>query len=226
MDESHFPAFGDIATDIAGSPVVLLPERALYLPGHDTLIVADVHLGKEGAFRAAGVSTPDGPGMEALERLGRALARSAAGRLIFAGDLFHNTDALSSAGPLFLAWRGRHPELRIQLTPAGHDRWAGALPDTWRVDGTSQTLELPPFLVQHYPEASDAGYVLCGHLHPGLRLSEHRGTGISLPCFHFGEKMGVLPAFGNFTGLAHATPQSGDRIFAVAEDKVLEVPLP
>jgi uncharacterized protein len=38
--------------DLAGEPAVLYPERALYLPAHQALLVADVHWGKAAAFRA------------------------------------------------------------------------------------------------------------------------------------------------------------------------------
>jgi metallophosphoesterase superfamily enzyme len=46
---------------------------------------------------------------------------------------------------------------------------------------------------------------------------------LRLPCFHFGARVGVLPAFGEFTG-SHALPREpGDRVFAIAERRVHEV---
>ena len=35
--------------------------------------------------------------------------------------------------------------------------------------------------------------------------------------------MAVLPAFGSFTGMGMIRPEVGDRVFAVAEDEVVEV---
>jgi len=35
--------------------------------------------------------------------------------------------------------------------------------------------------------------------------------------------VGVLPAFGSFTGMHPIRPAQGDRVFAVADDKVVEI---
>ena len=60
-------------------------------------------------------------------------------------------------------------------------------------------------------------------MHPGLVLSGRGADRLRLPCFHFGPQVGLLPAFGPFTGL-HVLP--GDpavQRYAVAEDRVLAV---
>ena len=45
--------------DCAGERLVLLPEKAVFWPSEKTLIVADLHLGKTAAFRAAGIGVPE-----------------------------------------------------------------------------------------------------------------------------------------------------------------------
>jgi hypothetical protein len=45
----------------------------------------------------------------------------------------------------------------------------------------------------------------------------------TLPCFHFGPEIGVLPAFGGFTGSRRVRPRRGDRVFVVAGGEVLPV---
>ena len=53
-------------------------------------------------------------------------------------------------------------------------------------------------------------------MHPGVVLAGRAGDRLRLPCFHFGPDVGVLPAFGPFTGL-HVLPRRADtRVFAVA----------
>jgi metallophosphoesterase superfamily enzyme len=72
----------------------------------------------------------------------------------------------------------------------------------------------------HHPQPRGGAYVLAGHQHPCV----HVGRGIErlrLPCFHFGRRVGVLPAFGAFTGMHPIEPAPGDRVFAVAEDRVV-----
>jgi hypothetical protein len=47
---------------------------------------------------------------------------------------------------------------------------------------------------------------------------------LRLPCFHFGAEVGVLPAFGAFTGM-HVMPRApDDRVFVVAGDAVRALP--
>ena len=79
------------------------------------------------------------------------------------------------------------------------------------------------FAFRHFPEETLGLYTLAGHVHPGVVM---RGPGrqrLKLPCFTFGPRVGVLPAFGGFTGTAAGAPRSGDRVFAVADGEVLEV---
>jgi metallophosphoesterase superfamily enzyme len=54
-----------------------------------------------------------------------------------------------------------------------------------------------------------------------------RGPGtLRLPCFHFGATVGVLPAFGEFTG-SHVLPRApGDRVFVIAGEALRELPAP
>ena len=47
-----------------------------------------------------------------------------------------------------------------------------------------------------------------------------------LPCFVMGERVSVLPAFGDFTGMHPIDPQAGDRVWAIGGDAVREVPAP
>ena len=69
-------------------------------------------------------------------------------------------------------------------------------------------------------------YVLAGHLHPCVALAARARDRLRLPCFWFGRHTGVLPAFGAFTGMQSIRPAPGDRIFAIADDGVAEVPQP
>ena len=79
-----------------------------------------------------------------------------------------------------------------------------------------------PFIANHHPEPARGGYVLAGHIHPAVRLSD-RGGSFKLPCFWFSRKVGVLPAFGAFTGTAVVRPREGDQVYVIAEGEVLRV---
>ncbi|HEX8244490.1 MAG TPA: ligase-associated DNA damage response endonuclease PdeM [Longimicrobium sp.] len=214
----------DLETEVAGERVLLLAERALFRPRTGELLVADPHWGKAAAFRAAGVPVPGGTTTEGLERLTHALERTGAARLVILGDLFH---ARTSRQPATLGavreWRARHAALPVTLIRGNHDRHAGDPPGELGIDCCEAPCAAPPFLLSHHPFEAADGYVLAGHVHPSVTL---RGVGRQrerLPCFHFGARVGVLPAFGAFTGTADVAVNPGDRVYVVAGDRVVPV---
>ena len=216
----------DITIELAGEALQLLPERAIYWPRRATLIVADLHWGKDATFRAAGLAIPPGTTADDLARLDCALERTGAARLLLLGDLLHARAGRDAATFARVAeWRARHAELAVTLVRGNHDRGAGDPPAKWGFAVAGEPLLVEPFVLCHHPQESPAGYVLAGHLHPAARL---RGAGrqqLQLPCFWFGPQAGVLPAFGGFTGGALVRPAPGDRVFVLAGDAVLEAML-
>lgn len=209
---------------VAGEELRLLPERAAFWPARRTLLVADVHLGKAAAFRAGGIPVPRGTTRETLARLATAVARTGAERVLLLGDLLH---AREGRDPETLAevarWRRAHAALEIVLVRGNHDRRAGDPPTELAVDCCDAPRLEPPFVFAHHPGTAAGGYVLAGHVHPGAVLRGPGGMAARLPCFWFGARGGVLPAFGAFTGLARVVPESGDRVFAVAGAEVVAI---
>ena len=68
-----------------------------------------------------------------------------------------------------------------------------------------------------------AGYVFCGHIHPGVNLSGRGRQSITLPCFAFSNNQVILPSFGMFTGKVAILSQQNDKIFAVLKYKVIAI---
>lgn len=206
--------------DVASESLTLRPDRSLYWPRSDTLVVADPHFGKADTFRAAGLPVPGGAD-EPLARLAAALDDTAAGRLIVLGDFWHARPGRTAAVAAALAeWRAERPGLNVVLVRGNHDH-AGPPPDGW--GDWLDHLTDPPFHFAHFPEPADAGYVLAGHLHPGVVLTGRGQERLRLPAFWFGPRVGVLPAFGAFTGAAAVSAEPGDRLFAVADTAVVDV---
>ena len=208
---------------VAGESLVLLPERAAYWPAQGTLFVADFHLGKAASFRRAGIPLPPGTTSENVERLGRALDRTHAKRVVFLGDFLHSADG-RAPGTLerFAAWRAARRALEITLVRGNHDRKAGDPPREWEIACVEEGGTLGPFVLNHEPGPSRGGYALAGHIHPAVRLAGD-GETLRLPCFWFARRYGVLPAFGAFTGSAVVRPKGGDQVFVIAEEEVLKV---
>src|SRR5687767_5139123 len=69
---------------------ILSSERSLFWEAQNTLIVADLHVGKTGHFRKAGISVPQSVYKDDLHRLLSQILFFKAERLIIAGDLSHS----------------------------------------------------------------------------------------------------------------------------------------
>jgi uncharacterized protein len=210
--------------EVAGERLVLLPERAAYWERTKTLLVADPHFGKAAAFRAAGVLVPRGTTTETLQRLDASLEHTGAERIVFLGDFLH---AKEGRAPETLrtisAWRDRWPEIEMILVRGNHDARAGDPPKEMRIVCVSGVMPEPPFAFAHHPVRSDEGYVVAGHIHPGVTLRGAGKQASKLPCFWFARETAVLPAFGEFTGLAVVSPTEGDRVWVVADGSVVSV---
>ena len=203
---------------------MLLAEKVAYWPAKKALFVADFHLGKAASFRSAGIALPAGTTTENVERLGRAIDKTGATQVVFLGDFLHSAQgrAASTFGR-FGAWRESRKTLELTIVRGNHDKKAGDPPDAWRVRCIEAGEALGPFILNHEPGASRGGYALSGHIHPAVRLSACGEKSLRLPCFWFGARYGVLPAFGAFTGNAEVLPRRGDQVFVIAEQEVLQV---
>lgn len=207
-------------------PLELLAERALMMPQRSTLVIADSHFGKAATFRSAGIPLPPGTTSRELSRLTRLIAEHRPERLLILGDFWHAAEGLAAPTlDAFTQWRKEHEQLGIQLVRGNHDRRAGDPALAWRIDCFDEPLYEPPFAWRHYPKACDDAYVIAGHLHPIIKLRDKTDR-LQAPCFHFGSRVAVLPAFSHFTGGAAIRAASGDRVFAVAPGCIVEVPQP
>lgn len=210
--------------EVAGEPLVLLSEKAVFQERTGTLLVADAHLGKAAAFRAAAIPLPGGTTTEALLRLSAALERTGARRLLLLGDFFHSRSGRASRTLAAIAeWRERNADLDVLLVRGNHDRGAGDPPVEWRFTCCDEPLIEPPFAFRHHPAEEPGSYVLAGHVHPAVSLCGFGGQREKLPCFLFGDRVALLPAFGGFTGGASVRPRKGDRVYVIAEGEVVPV---
>jgi uncharacterized protein len=210
--------------EAGGTVLRLLPQRAVYLPEHRALLVADAHIGKAVSFRRLGVPVPGGTTSETLSRLSEAVDATAARRVIFLGDLLHSSRSRAAATWAAVArWRDAHAELQLTLVRGNHDSHAGDPPPEWGVHCVNEPFRLGGLALCHHPQAVAGAYALAGHIHPAVVLGGRANERLRLPCFHFGPKVGVLPAFGAFTGMHVMARGEGERVFVIAVDEVRAV---
>ena len=213
--------------ELGGAELHLLAGKAAWWPAEQTLLVADAHIGKAVTYRRLGVPVPEATTGGTLDALDRLLAQHAARRIVFLGDLLHSKHSHSpDTLAAFAAWRAQRAELELILVRGNHDDRAGDPPAAWQVHCVDESFTLPAapkLALCHHPEPRDGVYVLAGHLHPCITV----GGGIDrlrLPCFHIGAAVGVLPAFGTFTGMHPIDRCAGDRVFVVADNAVHPLP--
>ena len=204
-----------------GEQMLALPQKALFWPNQSTLFVADVHLGKDATMQAAGIPIPLGPTNSSLQNLTDLLLQVQPKRLVLLGDLWHaKAGRTADLVADFVAWRQLHCEIEMLLVEGNHDAKAGPLPAEIGVSEVKEPHEMGPFSLCHYPETVARGYVLSGHIHPGVVLHGKGRQSMRLPCFWFGKRVAVLPAFGEFTGCGRVSPCEGDQVLLIAEGSV------
>ena len=204
-----------------------LEQRAAYFRERRWLVIADVHFGKAATFRARGIPVPRGTTHDNLRRIDMLIDRFDPLAVIVLGDFFHAREAHAPDTLEALhAWRERRTALELVLVEGNHDRAAGALPGGLRIDCVPEPWRVGGYAFCHLPQFVDGADVLAGHLHPAIRVSGRVDDGVRLPCYWLRAGLAILPAFGDFTGGARIEREAGDRVIALADDRLFEVPPP
>ena len=120
--------------------------------------------------------------------------------------------------------------LEVLIVRGNHDAHAGPPPADLGLVSVDEPYADGPFIYRHFPcepgQTPAEGYVLAGHLHPGVTVTLDRHSAKRVPCFHITARQAVLPAFGAFTGTGRITRSNQDAVYAVGRDRVIELPQP
>ena len=210
--------------ELAGELVWLLADKAVYWPARKMLIIADIHFGKAAAFRALGVPVPRGTTTQNLLALDALLASHACEEIVFLGDFLHARAAHADATvAAMLAWRTRHPDVRLTVVRGNHDAHAGDPASALGISLVDEPHSVGNLSFCHHPDTVAPGYVLAGHVHPVFHLRADR-KGLRLPCFLLGRQRAILPSFGAFTGGHAVQPAAGERVYVTADAAIFPIP--
>lgn len=214
---------GACELQFGGEQIFLLAERAVWWPRGNSLFIADLHLGKDAAFRAAGIPLPHVFTRD-LAKLDQLVAKLNPKHLIVLGDLLHARRGPGSAVlEAVAAWRTRNSQLEMLLVRGNHDRQAGDPPPSWQFRCLDAPNLFGPWYLVHAPTFAEPHPTLSGHLHPKYRIC-HGSEELRLPCFIRRNNTLVLPAFTEFVDHGFVSPRPRDSIFVVAEMDVIEIP--
>ncbi|MES2430470.1 MAG: ligase-associated DNA damage response endonuclease PdeM [Bacteroidota bacterium] len=209
---------------ILNNTFLLSSGRCIFWEEQKTLILSDLHLGKTGHFRKAGIPVPQNIFKEDMQRLLSQVQYFKPSQLIIIGDMFHS-DA-NKEHDFFLKWRNDLQHLPIHLIKGNHD----ILKQTWYKEAGitihNCQLDINDFTFVHDIddcELSSDGYIFSGHIHPGVTIKGLGKQSLHFPCFYFGKEYAVLPAFSRFTGTFSIEPKKGEAVYALVENAVVKV---
>ncbi|MEH6658622.1 ligase-associated DNA damage response endonuclease PdeM [Leeuwenhoekiella marinoflava] len=204
---------------IQGNTLTLHPSGGMLWHEKKMLLIADVHLGKVSHFRKHGSAVPLKAISENFNQLTRVADYYQAQSICFLGDLFHSS--LNTEWKLFEKWvRSRKEE--ILLIAGNHDIISPLKYDSLNINIYSE-FQSNGFLLTHLPEEREGFFNFCGHIHPGFRLGGIGRQVLKLSCFFKTENQLILPAFGTFTGNYYLEPKTGDQVFAITKNEVIQV---
>ena len=180
----------------AGETFHATADGALYWPGRQALLVADLHLEKASWFARLGQFLPPYDSHATLEALTREVQRTSARTLYCLGDSFHDRfgcDRLPASAR----------ELLTKLTSALDWVWIVGNHDPGFADHCGgrieDEVEVGRIILRHEADPNEARPEMSGHFHPKLRL-HLRGRQVSRRCFVISGRKIILPAFGSLTG--------------------------
>ena len=214
---------GMATLEFLGQTLRLHPLKALYWVEARTLMIADVHLGKASHFRKNGIPVPVAVADAGIDVLISVLLDFQPERVWFLGDLFHST--YNREWEDLAALVQQFSSVSFELIPGNHDILNASVYSDSGLVVLPEMLVEGPWLITHHPLETPHPelYNLAGHIHPGVRLSGAGKQTLRLPCFYFGQHQGILPAFGNFTGIAPLPVKKGDQVFVVADHQVIKM---
>lgn len=171
-------------------------DRAVYLPGPETLVCADFHVGRAAS---SDVEFDLGERQDLTSRFEALLAQYEPSEIVVAGDLLHSFDRIpAGAADTVRALEGIASDAgcRIAVTPGNHDTmleelWSSEITPEYRPEGSSIVVTHG-----HVPPEADAEWYVVGHDHPTIEIE-----GVRRPCYLYGadqyEGAGVLmvPSF-------------------------------
>ena len=200
----------------------LSASRSVFWEEQKALIVSDLHFGKTGHFRKAGIAVPQNVYKEDLQRLVSCLQYFKPQQLIAVGDLFHSLANLEL--DWFKRWRQNFSALEFHLVKGNHDILKAQWYEEMNIKVWEEELILDSIRFTHdYCQHTGNEYSFCGHIHPGIVVNGLGKQSLRFPCFYFSAQHCILPAFSKFTGMATIEPSATDVVYAIVEKSLIRL---
>lgn len=201
--------------EIENEEIELLPERVVFWPAMELLLVADIGF-------ALTEKTWIESGTAELERLKAILRKRPVKRVVLLGDaapegrsfdrpLLWKVQTWSrSLGIAFYLAFPKTPLFKAEeLTSFGVAAWA-------------DPLVIPPFAFTKEPQPHAKYFTFSGHVHPHVVLKKG-GERHSFPCFQIKERIAILPSFTEDAISQPISWTSEERLFAIDGNDIIAI---
>ncbi|MFB6267768.1 MAG: metallophosphoesterase [Halodesulfurarchaeum sp.] len=175
--------------------------RAIYLPDEQTLVLADLHVGRDATSE---VELPMGEREDLRDRLKSLLEAHAPKQVVFAGDILHSFGSVPYGVPRtveLLIDTVNATGATLSLVVGNHD----TMLDSFVEHPVTSHHRVDDAVVIHHghvlPDgtARDGNLYIIGHEHPAITIEGVRHPCVlSCPDQHEGRSLLVLPAFNRF----------------------------
>lgn len=207
---------------IEGFKFYLLPQKALFTPSFDALVISDVHLGKSAHFRKNGIPLTEAPQQIDLKNIQYLINVFNPTRFLFLGDLFHST--YNEAWQPLKSLIATNYNVEFILIKGNHDVLSDRLYKESGIHVLPSLQVESKIVFSHEPiHVAEGLFNIYGHLHPAISIAGKGKQKLVLPCFWKGKSHLALPGFGNTTGIYKIKPKPGDQVYAVTPQSVISL---
>ena len=157
---------------IKNEDFILLPQKAIFRPLSQTLIIADTHFGKSTHFQKAGIPVPTSILDDDLETLSKLIGQWKPEQLIILGDMFHSQH--NGEVEVFKEWLSCCVGHKTILVKGNHDILSDEIYNNLGLD-VKHIISSGDFIFTHdnkKPEKEK--FYFKGHIHPGARVTMAR----------------------------------------------------
>lgn len=207
---------------LAGITFLASNERFLWQPDTETLIISDTHFGKVSHFRKHGIPLSQAAKYKDFHRLEKILDYYLPNQVVFMGDLFHSE--------MNIEWRDvidlleKYPHTRFTLVEGNHDILHPQFYERAKLVVSKKVIFENTIEFTHDPPAKTVNPTICGHVHPGFRLTGKARQSLKFPCFFLRNELLILPAFSSLSGLHVMNKKSEqDHVWIVTPEEIYKV---
>ena len=191
------------------------------------LIVSDLHFEKGSSFLKFGTYLPPFDTQETLEKLTTTLNAHKVETIIFLGDVYHDTGALSRMNVKTRdIWQNILNNHHIVWVEGNHDPNTAPKGIECLKEHNHQDI-----IFRHIAQNNAQDFEISGHYHPAVTFT-YKGQKLRKPCFIKSKNKMILPAYGTYTGGLDITdkiykdifnPYKPDEIFALGHHSVHKI---